>query len=305
MTILALSTMWAQQERFADMGEFVRAVHRLGYDAIEISHLTPTEPFQQLLGHRDAFFTSIHAPAPLSHDGRGRANSALNLASLDEEERRAAIDHTRRSIDHAARTGIHFVVVHLGSVGSAMLDSERRLRRRFDSGVREGAEVEALRAETLRRRAQQAPPYLENARRTLEELAAHASLQGVALGIENRYHLHEIPLLEETPDLLAEHPADVVGYWHDVGHAEVLHRLGLADARAWLPALRDRTLGVHLHDVDGIGDHRAPGRGDVEWEHIARGLPADALRVFEIDQGQPDEAVAGAIEFLHARGVVP
>lgn len=305
MTVVALSTMWAQQERFADIGEFVRAVHRLGYGAIEISHLTPTEPFQQLLNDPDASFTSIHAPAPLSHDGRGRANSALNLASLDEEERRAAIEHTRRSIDHAAQAGIRFIVIHLGSVGSSMLDSERRLRRLFDSGIREGAEVEALRRETLERRAEQAPPFLENTRRTLDDLAAHASTQGVTLGIENRYHLHEIPVLKEALDLLAEHPRDVVGYWHDVGHAEVLHRLGLADASAWLPALRERTLGVHLHDVDGIGDHRAPGRGDVEWEHVARELPADALRVFEIDQHQPDEAVAGAIDFLRARRVVP
>jgi sugar phosphate isomerase/epimerase len=95
-----------------------------------------------------------------------------------------------------------------------------------------------------------------------------------------------------------------VGYWHDVGHAEVQWRLGYVDKRAWLDALAPRTLGCHLHDVDGIGDHRAPGRGDVEWEYLARGLPAGALRVFEINQHQPDEAVAGAIAFLRERGVV-
>ena len=63
-------------------------------------------------------------------------------------------------------------------------------------------------------------------------------------------------------------------------------------------------MGCHLHDVDGLGDHRAPGNGDVEWDYIAEGLPAEALRVFEINQRQPDEDVAGAIAFLRERGVV-
>ncbi|MDZ4277695.1 MAG: hypothetical protein U1B78_01005, partial [Dehalococcoidia bacterium] len=105
------------------------------------------------------------------------------------------------------------------------------------------------------------------------------------------------------PDLVGHRPA-VVGYWHDVGHAEVQARLGYVDKRAWLDMLGPRTLGCHLHDVDGIGDHRAPGLGDVEWDYIASGLPPDALRVFEINQREPAGAVAGAISFLRGRGVV-
>jgi len=56
--------------------------------------------------------------------------------------------------------------------------------------------------------------------------------------------------------------------------------------------------------VDGIGDHRAPGNGDVDWSYIAAGLPPDALRVFEINQTQPAESVAATIPFLRARGVI-
>jgi sugar phosphate isomerase/epimerase len=184
-----------------------------------------------------------------------------------------------------------------------MLDSERRLRRLFDSGSREGPEIEALRRKTIERRREMAPPYLAAARHSLSEMATYASSRDVTLALENRYHYHEIPLLEEMLELLAEYPPELVGYLHDVGHAEVLRRLCLADARAWLDALHDRTLAVHLHDVEGLGDHRAPGRGDVEWEYVARGLPTEALRVFEIDQRQPDEAVGAAIDFLRVRGV--
>ncbi|MEX0785177.1 MAG: sugar phosphate isomerase/epimerase [Dehalococcoidia bacterium] len=303
MPTYSLSTMWAQQERFDDMHEFVRVAGELGYDGIEVSHVTPEEPFARLLDGSGARLSSIHAPAPLVRLGE-RRNSSLNLASLDDKERRTAIEHTKRSIDHAANAGVGFVVVHLGAIGDKMFDSELKMRRLFDAGTRTGPEQDALRRETMERRAELAPPYFERARETLAELAAHARDRDIAFGLENRLHHHELPLADEALALLEDYPPELAGYWHDVGHAEVQARLGYVDKRAWLDTLGARTLGCHLHDVDGIGDHRAPGAGDVEWDYIAVGLPASAVRVFEIDQRQPDGAVANAITFLRERGVV-
>ncbi|MCH8162053.1 MAG: sugar phosphate isomerase/epimerase [Chloroflexi bacterium] len=298
----SLSTMWAQQERFADMHAFARITESLGYDAIEVSHATPTEQFERLLDGSGATISSIHAPAPLVKTD-GKRNSSLNLAALDDE-RDTAIEFTKGSIDHAAKAGAGYVVVHLGGIGGKMLDSELKQRRLFDSGTREGPEADELRRETLERRAEQVAPWFEKARESLAVLAAYAKERGVAIGLENRLHYHEFPLPQEALELCADYPADLVGYWHDVGHAEVQARLGYVDKRAWLDTNKERTLGCHLHDVDGIGDHRAPGNGDVEWDYIAEGLPAEALRVFEINQRQPDEDVAGAIAFLRERGVV-
>jgi sugar phosphate isomerase/epimerase len=301
--MLSLSTMWAQQERFDDMHEFVRVTEALGYDAIEVSHSTPQGRFERLIDGAGARLSSIHAPAPwVKVDGKG--NSSLNLASLDEKERRLAIDFTKGSIDHAAANGAGYVVVHLGGVGSTMFDSELKMRRLFDSGTREGEEYESLRRETVERREQEAAPYFEMARETLAELVAHASARSVAVGLENRLHHHEIPLAHEAASLLADYGPEQAGYWHDVGHAEVQARLGYVDKRVWLDTNGARTIGSHLHDVDGIGDHRAPGHGDVEWDYIAEGLPANALRVFEINQRTPDDAVAASIGFLRERGVI-
>jgi sugar phosphate isomerase/epimerase len=81
-------------------------------------------------------------------------------------------------------------------------------------------------------------------------------------------------------------------------------RLGLTDRHAWFPRLSDRTIGCHLHDVDGLADHRAPGNGDVDWSYLAAGIPKSALKVFEINQGQPDDLVAAAIPFLGSQGVL-
>ncbi len=73
----------------------------------------------------------------------------------------------------------------------------------------------------------------------------------------------------------------------------------------WFPALTPRTIGAHLHDVAGILDHRAPGNGTLDWSYVAAALPADALRVLEINQDEPDELVAAtAVDFLRGQGVL-
>jgi sugar phosphate isomerase/epimerase len=297
--------MWAQQDRFvADMHAFVRETLAAGYDAIEVSHSTAVAPFERVMSYAGVPISSIHAPAPRVRDGDNRSNSSLNLAALDDDERGMAIKYTKNSIDLTKQAGGRYVVVHLGGVGPQMFEDERELRRLFDSGTRVGEHVEELRANIIRMRAEDAAPWLDKARETLRELVAHAEPQGIAIGIENRLHYHEIPQPDEAADLLADYAPEVAGYWHDVGHAEVQWRLGLVDKRRWLDTNTARCIGAHLHDVDGIGDHRAPGRGDVEWDYIRDGLPAGALRVFEINQSQPPEAVAAAIPFLRERGVI-
>jgi sugar phosphate isomerase/epimerase len=302
---LSISTMWAQQDRFvADMHTFAAETLAMGYEAIEIAHSLAPGPFERLLTYPNVPISTIHAPAPLVRDGANKPNSSLNLASLDDGERRAAIDYTKNSIELTKQAGGRYVVVHLGGVGTPMFDAEKEMRRLYDSGTRDGERMDGLRATCHEQRAEMAGPWLEKARDTLADLAHHAEAHGVALGIENRLHYHEIPLPAEGAWLFADHAPELVGYWHDVGHAEVQARLGYVDKRQWLDANGPRTLGSHLHDVTGLADHRAPGNGDVDWSYIAAGLPVDALRTFEINQGQPAADVAAAIAFLRERGVV-
>jgi sugar phosphate isomerase/epimerase len=296
--------MWAQQDRFEDIEAFRKTAAAFGYTAIEVSHSTDQPRLDRLMTEGEIGLSSLHAPTPRMKLADGRWNSDANLADPDEEARRLAVEHTCRTIDYAGRAGLRFVVVHLGGVGAAMTEFEQRLRRLYDSGTRAGEEVEELRQRARRHRAEGAERHLEAARRSLRELTQYAERYGIAIGLENRYHYHEIPSPDEAALLLADYPPDVAGYWHDVGHAEVQHRLGLIDRHSWFPRLTARTIGTHLHDVDGIGDHRAPGNGDVDWSYIAAGLPKTALRVFEIDQRQPDELVAKAPQFLRERGVI-
>ncbi len=296
--------MWAQQDRFRDLESFRRQVASYGFTGIEVSHSTDDAGLATLMGEGEISLTSLHAPTPSRKLEDGRPNGDANLASTDEAERLLALVETKRTLDYAARAGLPYVVIHLGGVGNYMTDSERQLRRLFQEGSAESEDAESLRHELAAWRLAGAEAHIEAARKSLKELVEFAAPHGIALGLESRLHYHEIPHPEEAVYLVSDFSNEVAGYWHDVGHCEVQARLGMIDRDSWFPRLTPITIGSHLHDVDGIADHRAPANGDVDWSYIAVGLPATALRVFEINQREPDDKVAASIEFLRSQGVV-
>ena len=302
---LALSTMWAQQERFrGDFHRFVEVARDAGFEAIEVSHLTDEAGLRGCLSCGVLPVVSLHAPTPLTTSKNGIANSALNLAALDEFERRDAVVATRRTIAFAAGAGVRWIVVHLGAVDGPVRGVERRLRELFAAGAIEGEAAARVRAEAVAARAAAAPAHLAAARRSLAEIVEAAQPHGIAVGLETRLHYHQIPSPEEAVDLLAGYAPEAAGYWHDVGHAEVWARLGFAPHARWFELLRDRLIGCHLHDVQGILDHRAPGNGTVDWALIRDGIPPGAARTCEIDQREPEELVAGTVRFLVEHRIV-
>jgi sugar phosphate isomerase/epimerase len=310
--VSALSTMWAMQPRFErDLPAFMGRAEELGFGAVEINHSMDASQAGAILaaaGGGTVRVTGVHGPAPLERvTGRGE-NRALNLASTDEAERTLAVNFHLRSIDLAAEAGAQVVVVHLGGVGGRLLDGERRLRSMYERRDQVRAEWDAAVDQTVRERAEKAEPWMAAARESLETMAGEASKRGVTLGIETRLHYHEIPLPHELEALLNPYPVDVAGYLHDVGHAEVHHRLGVTDRSAWWDLLGKRLVGLHLHDVRGLTDHRAPGKGDVDFRWLAERIAAAnplAARTFEIDQHESDDEVAAGLQLLIETGCVP
>ena len=132
---LALSTMWAVQPRFEhDLLAFMERASALGFSAIELNHSMDAQQVGAALASRALPVASVHAPAPLERLPGGRENRALDLSSLDEQERLLAVRHTLRSIEVAAEGGARHVVVHLGGTapgGRGVLTGERRLRELY------------------------------------------------------------------------------------------------------------------------------------------------------------------------------
>ncbi len=305
MKPLALSTMYAQQDRFADGAAFAKFAAESGYDAIEISHSTDERKLAQILASGHLPVTSVHQPAPWALDGHGRGNSHFNLASTDADERRAAVVYAKLSIDWAARIGANRLIVHLGQVTDEreMFPEEFEMRRMYDSGRAGEARFAELREAAIGKRTASAGPNVAAARESLLDLVHEAEPHRIAIGLENRYHFHEIPQPGEYEELLDGLALEQAGYWHDVGHAEVLHRLGFNDRHEWLDQHSARCIGAHLHDVLGIGDHRSPGDGDVDWGYLVSGLGHLPGYTLEINQHQSDEQVRQAIGRLELLGL--
>jgi sugar phosphate isomerase/epimerase len=117
--------------------------------------------------------------------------------------------------------------------------------------------------------------------------------------LENRFHLRDIPWLDELDELLDLVRDEVVGYWHDVGHAQVLQHLGFGDHEDWLRRFagpQGRVLGVHLHDVVGLKDHLPVGLGHIDWPMVASYLPAGVLRTCEFRPSTSPQEVATGLQ---------
>jgi len=225
------------------------------------------------------------------------------LSSTRETERREAINYAKRTIDLASKIGAKAVVIHMGEV-PVNAESEEKLHRLYEEGLASSEIYVKVKEELISERNSKAPSHLAAAMGSLEELSEYAKSRGIMLGLENRVSFHEMPSIDEMEKLLSMIGNDLVGYWHDVGHAEVQQRLGFTPHKEWLSRFNHRMIGIHLHDVIGISDHQVPGQGSVNWGVVSEYLPHNVIRTCEVNQWNDEEMVREAAPFLQKNGII-
>jgi len=293
--------MWAK-DRFGHMAEFATKAKELGFTHIEANASISPQMFSELI-EAAVPISSIHSPCPAVLSSRGIPISSLSLSSLDESERMEAVSFTKKTIDLAASVKARAIVLHIGEV-PIDLSLQDRLYKLCDESHTQTEEYSQVKEELVYQRISQALPYLDAARKSLQELSEYSRQKGIILGLETRFHLHEIPNMDEMAELLNEASESLVGYWHDVGHAEVQQRLGFSLHEEWLSRFKDRMVGIHLHDILGISDHQAPGKGDMNWEMVAKYLPPGILKVCEIGEWNDEEQMQGVVNLLQKKGIL-
>jgi len=65
-----------------------------------------------------------------------------------------------------------------------------------------------------------------------------------------------------------------------------------------------KTISLHLHDIIGISDHQAPGKGDMNWEMGPKYLPPGISKVCEIGEWNNEEQIQAVINLLHKKGIL-
>jgi sugar phosphate isomerase/epimerase len=293
--------MWAK-DRFSHMAEFVTKLRELGFTHVEPNRLVSPRMLPELL-ETGVPISSIHSPCPTVSSSMGIDVDRLSLSSLDVSERVEAVSFAKTTVDLAANVNARAIVLHMGEV-PIDLSLQNRLHSLHDAGQAQTKEYRLIKERLVHQRASVAQPYVDAAKRSLQELSRYSREKGIMLGLETRFHFNEIPNMEEMGELLGEASEQLAGYWHDTGHAEVQQQLGFAFHEEWLSRFRDRMVGIHLHDIRGISDHHAPGRGNMNWEMIAKYLPRGIVKVCEIGEWNDEERMQGVVEFLQKKGIL-
>ena len=298
MINVALSTMWGIK-KFDSLEEFFQQGTALGFTQFELNHAVDSKMMRGMNGYR---IVSVHEPCPADISVSELKNRNWLISAPQEYKRRKGVEAVERSIDLAHKLGATAVIVHPGKVDiDTTIDDQ--LRSLYRQGKQNTDEYMQLRDKYVTMRAAQAPVNLSAVRHSIIELAEYAHERGIKLGLENRYHYHEIPLPDELENLLNLGFANV-GFWYDVGHSETLDRMGFHRHAEWLERFAPSIIGTHLHDVLGIDDHQFAGSGQIDWDRVRRYLPANALRTCEFQNFNSHEQVTAGVRWLVEKGCV-
>jgi sugar phosphate isomerase/epimerase len=301
--MLSFSTCWNSGRHTAG-DEMLREIkNKLGFDLIELGHgirISLMTGVQKMFDAGEVCFSSLHNFCPLPVEVTGASPDCYTFSSPSVRERQRAVQQTLQTIDFAARLGAPFVVLHLGCVPIKPVTEP--LIALAKAGEIYSREYVRRKVEAVARRETAAPAYLENVKECLKPIIERALTKNVRLGIEGRRGYEEIPSEREIPTLLDELDSAPVGYWHDIGHAQIKENLGFLDHEDWLRAIGPRTLGCHVQDcIWPAQDHQPPFAGDVDLEKLVPLLPPACLFVWEMSPRKTVEEIRRSVCAWKAR----
>jgi len=238
---------------------------------------------------------SVHNFLPSPVEVLADNPDCYEFTSHRPSDRERAIRLTRTTIDWAARLEAPFVVVHCGRIRS--IDLTARLRGLVEEGNSPGRRYSEAKFAAVRKREQVAEIYLQRVLECLTDIVDYAGSKGIRIGIENREHYEAVPTERELVAFLRRLDSAHVGYWHDFGHAQIKHNLGLLDHRQWLETAAPLALGCHIHDVKWpFRDHCAPFAGEVDFSSLIPLFPKSCAMVFELSPRNTAEDVRASAD---------
>jgi sugar phosphate isomerase/epimerase len=284
--MLAFSSCW-NNHRHTDGEAMIEEIVELGFSHIELSH---GMTIAKLPGIRKAYqrglFTcaGVHNYFPAPVEVLIDAPDAYEFTSHRPFDRQRALAMTLRTLEIAAEFDARYLVLHMGSVPMNPQKWTGALTAMLAThGAHSPAFIKAKLA-LVRKREKLAPLYYQRAIEALTTIAEKAAESGVKLAIESRSRFEDMPTEREMLALQA-HFADnpLVGYWHDFGHVQLKHNLGLLDHAEWLELISPHLMGGHVHDVEWPArDHRVPFSGMLDYAALLAYFPPNCPLVWEL-----------------------
>jgi sugar phosphate isomerase/epimerase len=283
--VIGLSTAWLTEREGITGNDIVGEILELGFRGVELEYRVTEAQYREIrpwVVKGDLKVMSVHNFFPLpDHIPPSEASGDRFLLSAPEKsERDRAIRMTIQTIECAAVLGADAVVLHLGKID--MEPESQRVNHLFAHQMLDTPEGRHFLERKLRERKERRGPHLEGIFFSLERLNREAEKRGILLGVENRYQYHQIPDFDEMDLILSRFSGGSLRYWHDIGHAHTLERLGFLEPGSLLRSYGHLSLGVHIHDAIGSDDHYAPGTGEVDFLALTDGLKSTPIKILEV-----------------------
>ncbi|MDY6854406.1 MAG: sugar phosphate isomerase/epimerase [Thermodesulfobacteriota bacterium] len=303
--MLGVSTCWKSSE--AKNGKsLLDHLLMLGIDALELEYRIPSFMLKEMipiLKKMPIKIMSIHNFCPIPDiipQNKASANVFL-FSSGDKEERARAIKYSIKTIQLAHDLEVNAVILHVGHVD---MDAKKELfTKLFKTGEIDSHTGRSFIKKQLLLRKEARQKNLDSVLFCLDKLNKEAEKLNVCIGVENRCHFHEIPDFEEIGIIIKEFMGGQVRYWHDVGHASLQEKFGILNHKKLLSTYAPDLLGMHIHDIKGDDDHRAPGTGDFNFSLIKKYLTPDTIKIVEVHPKVSKVDLLKGIEFLKSLGI--
>lgn len=308
---LSISTNW-NADRHEDGVSMIREIQELGFDRVELGYaltFRQADDIRALVAKESLPVTSVHAfcPNPLPDSGCGPEPYRL-CDERDWKGPRRGIKNLLDTLRFASEVGAKRVVLHAGRTEDAGLfglggggpREARKLNRMVKDGLRNSEEYEKELMRYIARREKAAVKPLEILRAELDEVLPECEKLGVVLCLENLPTADGLPNEPEMSTLLREYEGEPLAYWHDIGHAQIRHELGLMHHPSFVKRIAPHIGGFHIHDVfDGLEDHGMPPGGHVDFSVFKPFVATDVPLVLEPHRDTPAEEIARALAFLN------
>ena len=273
----------------------------LGFETIELSHgmtVSKLPGIQKAYNEGKFRCSGVHNYFPSPVEVMIDAPDAYEFTSHRSYDRERAMEMTLKTLELAAEFEAQYIVMHMGSVPMPAKKWTKRLTTMVKEGRQLTAEYAKAKVEFVRKREKIAPLYYKRAIEALEQLSEKAAELKITLAVESRSRFEDVP--SETEMLkLQEHFKNNpwIGYWHDFGHVQLKHNLGLLDHDQWLTKMKPYLVGCHVHDVHWPErDHRVPLTGDLDFKQLMRHIDPRKPLVWELSPTRESDQIAEALD---------
>jgi sugar phosphate isomerase/epimerase len=298
--MISFSTCW-NNARHSCGEEMIDEITNLGFRYIELSHGMTVA---KLPGIRKAYAagkflcSGIHNYFPSPVEVMIDAPDAYEFTSHRPWDRKRAMDMTLQTLDIAAEFNAAYVVLHMGSVPLNPGKYTNALTEMVAEGKIHDPKYIAAKLNFIRKREKIAPLYYARAIEALEKIAERAEQLGIILVVESRSRYEDMPSEREMLQLQTFFEKNPwVGYWHDFGHVQLKHNLGLLDHEDWLRSMKPHIVGGHIHDVHWPArDHRVPFTGTIDYKPLLSYFPEQCPIIWELSSSQRTEQIVEALK---------